>query len=101
MQHEVNSVPLKDVVLVCHSWGGLPCAHALDRQEHRISRVVFMAAMVPVGNESYWSTSPAMSRDNRILFNFYDAANWDTPLSNPMSAAAIDFGQNPPPGQAV
>ena len=44
---EVDRRHLDDVVLVAHSWGGYPVTGAAQRLKDRVSRVVYVNALVP------------------------------------------------------
>jgi pimeloyl-ACP methyl ester carboxylesterase len=44
---EVERRDLTDVVLVCHSWGGYPATGAAHRLASRVSKVIYLSAVVP------------------------------------------------------
>ena len=44
---EIARRDLRDVVLVCHSWGGYPATGAAHRSSGRVSKVVYYNAVVP------------------------------------------------------
>src|SRR5690606_13889993 len=50
--HEVERRDLRDVVLVGHSFGGIPVAGAAHRLAGRLAHVVFFSAFVPRRGES-------------------------------------------------
>lgn len=56
---EVERLDLRDVVLVGHSYAGVPVGQAAERMGDRLSRVVFVDAMVPVDGESSLSGWPS------------------------------------------
>lgn len=56
---EVERLDLRDVVLVGHSYGGVPVGQAAERIGDRLARVVFVDAMVPVDGESALSGWPS------------------------------------------
>lgn len=53
---EVERLGLRDVVLVGHSYSGIPAGQAADRIGDRLARVVFVDAGVPADGESFVST---------------------------------------------
>ncbi|MEU7281727.1 alpha/beta hydrolase [Streptomyces sp. NPDC045431] len=53
---EVERLDLRDVVLVGHSYSGIPVGQAAGRIGDRLARVVFVDADVPVEGESFLST---------------------------------------------
>ena len=55
---EIERRDLSDVVLVGHSWGGLPITAAAHRLPGRISKVVYYSAMVPVQGASANDDNP-------------------------------------------
>ncbi|MFJ2863031.1 alpha/beta fold hydrolase [Kitasatospora sp. NPDC087314] len=50
---EVERLDLRDVVLVGHSYAGIPAGQAAERIGARLTRVVFVDANVPVDGESF------------------------------------------------
>lgn len=50
---EVERLDLRDVVLVGHSYSGVPVGQAAERIGERLRRVVFVDANVPVDGESF------------------------------------------------
>lgn len=54
--HEVDRLGLRDVVLVGHSYAGIPVGQAAERIGDRLARVVFVDASVPADGESFVST---------------------------------------------
>jgi len=56
-----NTVPLRDVTLVCNSWGGMLCMNAFDilkNEAHTIRRIVLYDTIVPLPGQSYAETNP-------------------------------------------
>ncbi|WP_406458185.1 alpha/beta hydrolase [Streptomyces sp. NBC_00876] len=53
---EVERLGLRDVVLVGHSYAGIPVGQAAERIGERLARVVFVDACVPADGESFVST---------------------------------------------
>lgn len=56
---EVERRGLRDVVLVGHSYSGVPVGQAAERIGDRLRRVVFVDASVPVDGESFLSGWPS------------------------------------------
>lgn len=56
---EVERLGLRDVVLVGHSYAGIPVGQAAERIGERLRRVVFVDANVPVDGESFLSGWPS------------------------------------------
>ncbi|MFJ8591891.1 alpha/beta fold hydrolase [Streptomyces sp. NPDC093598] len=56
---EVERLDLRDVVLVGHSYSGIPVGQAAERIGDRLRRVVFVDANVPVDGESFLSGRPS------------------------------------------
>ncbi|MFI5554401.1 alpha/beta fold hydrolase [Streptomyces sp. NPDC051738] len=56
---EVERLDLRDVVLVGHSYAGVPVGQAAERMGDRLTRVVFVDAIVPVDGESSLSGWPS------------------------------------------
>jgi pimeloyl-ACP methyl ester carboxylesterase len=56
---EVERLGLRDVVLVGHSYAGIPVGQAAERIGDRLRRVVFVDANVPVDGESFLSGWPS------------------------------------------
>lgn len=55
---EVEDKDLRDVVLVAHSYSGIPTAVAAQRIGDRLSQVVFVDSKIPVHGESFVSAWP-------------------------------------------
>ncbi|MER5836382.1 alpha/beta fold hydrolase [Streptomyces sp. NPDC002130] len=56
---EVERLDLRDVVLVGHSYAGIPVGQAAERISDRLRRVVFVDGNVPVNRESFLSGWPS------------------------------------------
>jgi pimeloyl-ACP methyl ester carboxylesterase len=56
---EVERLDLRDVVLVGHSYFGVPVGQAAERIGDRLTRMVFVDANVPVDGESFLSGWPS------------------------------------------
>ncbi|WP_328727217.1 alpha/beta fold hydrolase [Streptomyces sp. NBC_00259] len=55
---EVERRDLRDVVLVGHSYAGIPVGQAAERIGERLARVVFVDSIVPADGESFVSAWP-------------------------------------------
>ena len=56
---EVERLDLRDVVLVGHSYSGIPAGQAAQRIGDRLARVVFVDSNVPADGESFVSAWPS------------------------------------------
>jgi pimeloyl-ACP methyl ester carboxylesterase len=56
---EVERLDLRDVVLVGHSYSGIPVGQAAERIGDRLTRVVFVDSNVPADGESFVSAWPS------------------------------------------
>ncbi|GAA1256818.1 alpha/beta fold hydrolase [Streptomyces javensis] len=56
---EVERLELRDVVLVGHSYAGIPVGQAAERIGDRLAHVVFVDSNVPVDGESFLSAWPS------------------------------------------
>ncbi|WP_406119118.1 alpha/beta fold hydrolase [Streptomyces sp. NBC_00989] len=56
---EVERLDLRDVVLVGHSYAGVPVGQAAERIGDRLARVVFVDANVPVDGQSFLDSFPS------------------------------------------
>lgn len=56
---EVERLDLREVVLVGHSYSGVPVGQAAERIGERLARVVFVDSSVPVHGESFLSGWPS------------------------------------------
>ncbi|WP_413796747.1 alpha/beta fold hydrolase [Streptomyces iranensis] len=56
---EIERLELRDVVLVGHSYSGIPVGQAAERIGDRLAHVVFVDSNVPVDGESFLSAWPS------------------------------------------
>jgi pimeloyl-ACP methyl ester carboxylesterase len=68
---EVERLDLRDVVLVGHSYSGIPVGQAAERISDRLARVVFVDSNVPADGESFVSGWP----DGRAMVEASIAGN--------------------------
>jgi pimeloyl-ACP methyl ester carboxylesterase len=68
---EVERLDLRDVVLVGHSYSGIPVGQAAERIGDRLARVVFVDSNVPADGESFLSGWP----DGRAMVEASIAGN--------------------------
>ncbi|PSL02082.1 pimeloyl-ACP methyl ester carboxylesterase [Haloactinopolyspora alba] len=54
----IETADLRDVVLVLHSYAGVPGTVAATRVDARIARIVYVAAALPTPGKSVFDTSP-------------------------------------------
>ncbi|KRV46781.1 esterase [Wenjunlia vitaminophila] len=75
---EVERLDLRDVVLVGHSYSGIPVGQAAERIGDRLARVVFVDSNVPTDGESFVSSWPG-GRD--VEASVADAGGFWVPLT--------------------
>ncbi|WP_369174664.1 alpha/beta fold hydrolase [Streptomyces sp. R28] len=56
---EVERLDLRDVVLVGHSYSGVPVGQAAERIGDRLARVMYVDASVPIDGQSFLSSWPS------------------------------------------
>ncbi|MEU5900784.1 MULTISPECIES: alpha/beta hydrolase [Streptomyces] len=104
---EVERLDLRDVVLVGHSYAGIPVGQAAERIGDRLARVVFVDAVVPVDGESFaslwWQGQQAFEDilddgDGAWLLN---AAEFDGQGLDSEQVARIASGATPHPGATL
>ncbi|MET7689378.1 alpha/beta fold hydrolase [Streptomyces sp. NPDC005483] len=66
---EVERLDLREVVLVGHSYAGVPVGQAAERIGDRLARVVFVDSSVPVDGESFLSGWPSDDVRKQIAEN--------------------------------
>ncbi|MDG4823887.1 alpha/beta fold hydrolase [Asanoa sp. WMMD1127] len=105
---EVERQDLRDVVLVGHSYSGIPVGQAAERIGDRLARVVFLDSSVPVDGEAFVSAWPDDGAAMAALF----AANggfWPVPPATHFAGhgltdeqiARIVAGATPHPGATL
>jgi len=62
----IEAEELQDVVLVGHSYAGMLITAVADRMPHRLSRLVYLDAVVPKPGESWSSTHAPATRKARL-----------------------------------
>ncbi|MEU9355406.1 alpha/beta hydrolase [Streptomyces griseoloalbus] len=103
---EVERSGLRDVVLVGHSYAGVPAGQAAERIGDRLRRVVFVDAAVPVDGESFLSGWP--SEDVRRSIDEHDG-HWPPPTADDYAGqgltdeqiARVVGGATPHPGPSL
>ncbi|MEH1166752.1 alpha/beta hydrolase [Micromonospora sp. CPCC 205539] len=104
---EIERRDLRDVVLVGHSYAGIPVGQAAERIGDRLTRVVFVDSEVPVDGESFasrWWQGPAaltsLIADNNGYWPL-GAADLDGQGLTDEQAARLIAGATPHPGGAL
>jgi pimeloyl-ACP methyl ester carboxylesterase len=105
---EIESHDLRDVVLVGHSYSGIPVGQAGERIGDRLSRVVFVDSNVPIDGESFasrWHEGPAALEasiaENGGFWQPLNAADYDGQgLTDELIARIVD-GSTPHPGATL
>ncbi|MEV8592659.1 alpha/beta hydrolase [Streptomyces sp. NPDC052012] len=103
---EVERLGLRDVVLVGHSYSGVPVGQAAERIGDRLARVVFVDAGVPVDGESFLSGWP--SEQVRRAIEEHDGF-WPPPSAQDFAGqdltgeqiARLVAGSTPHPGRTL
>ncbi|MEV0254925.1 alpha/beta hydrolase [Streptomyces sp. NPDC050732] len=104
---EVERLGLRDVVLVGHSYAGIPVGQAAERIGDRLRRVVFVDAVVPVADESFasmwWQGQTAFEARLAEDDGFWvpDAADFDGQGLDSEQLARIAGGTTPHPGATL
>jgi pimeloyl-ACP methyl ester carboxylesterase len=105
---EVERRDLRDVVLVGHSYAGIPIGQAAERIGDRLTRVVFLDSAVPADGESFASMWPdggaevtASIAENGGFWPLVGAAHFDGHgLTDEQIARLVD-GSTPHPGASL
>jgi pimeloyl-ACP methyl ester carboxylesterase len=105
---EVERLDLRDVVLVGHSYSGIPVGQAAQRIGDRLSRVVFVDSEVPVDGGSFasgWWQGPAALEaaiaDNGGFWAPLTAAECDGQGLTDEQTARFVGGSTPHPGATL
>lgn len=105
---EVERHDLRDVVLVGHSYSGIPTGQAAELIGDRLARVVFVDSNVPTHGESFvsgWPTGRAMVEasiaENGGFWAPLTAADYDGQGLSGEQVARIVGGSTPHPGATL
>ncbi|MFE0379590.1 alpha/beta fold hydrolase [Streptomyces inhibens] len=105
---EVVGHDLRDVVLVGHSYSGIPAGQAAERIGDRLARVVFVDSNVPADGESFvsgWPDGRAMVEasiaENGGFWAPLTAADYDGQGLTGEQVARIVGGSTPHPGATL
>ncbi|TJZ54653.1 alpha/beta hydrolase [Streptomyces piniterrae] len=105
---EVERKDLRDVVLVGHSYSGIPVGQAAERIGDRLARVVFVDSSVPTDGESFASAWPdggaelkASIAENGGFWPLVPAAHYDGQGLTDEQIARIVGGSTPHPGASL
>ncbi|MGW2023490.1 alpha/beta fold hydrolase [Streptomyces decoyicus] len=105
---EVERQDLRDVVLVGHSYSGIPVGQAAERIGDRLARVVFVDSSVPTDGESFvaaWPDGGAMVKasiaENGGFWPLVPAAHYDGQGLTDEQIARIVGGSTPHPGATL
>lgn len=105
---EAERLGLRDIVLVGHSYSGIPVGQAAARLGDRLSRVVFVDACVPADGESFvsaWWQGPdalqAQLDGNGGLWAVPEAADFEGQDLTDEQIARFRSGATPHPGAAL
>ncbi|MFD9824775.1 alpha/beta fold hydrolase [Streptomyces violascens] len=105
---EVERQGLRDVVLVGHSYSGIPVGQAAERIGNRLARVVFVDSNVPTDGESFasaWSDGGAGVKasisENGGFWPLVPAAHYDGEGLTDEQIARLVRGSTPHPGATL
>jgi pimeloyl-ACP methyl ester carboxylesterase len=105
---EVAGRDLRDVVLVGHSYSGIPVGQAAERIGDRLARVVFVDSSVPADGEAFVSVWPdggatvtASIAANGGFWPLVPAAHFDGHGLTDEQVARIVAGATPHPGASL
>jgi pimeloyl-ACP methyl ester carboxylesterase len=105
---EIERHDLRDVVLVGHSYSGIPVGQAAERIGDRLSRAVFVDSEVPIDGKSFasgWYEGPAALEasiaKNGGFWQPLSAADYDGQGLTDEQIARIVGGSTPHPGATL
>ncbi|MFE2530758.1 alpha/beta fold hydrolase [Streptomyces sp. NPDC059371] len=105
---EVERKALRDVVLVGHSYSGIPVGQAAERIGDRLARVVFVDSSVPTDGKSFVSAWPdggtqvkASIAKNGGFWPLVPAAHYDGEGLTDEQIARLVRGSTPHPGATL
>ena len=105
---EIEGKDLRDVVLVGHSYSGIPVGQAAERIGDRLAHVVFVDSSVPADGESFvsaWPDGGAMVKasiaENGGFWPLVSAAHYDGHGLTDGQIARIVGGSTPHPGATL
>ncbi|MEV6848936.1 alpha/beta hydrolase [Actinoplanes sp. NPDC051411] len=105
---EIERRDLRDVVLVGHSYSGIPVGQAAERIGDRLTRVIFVDSAVPADGESFASVWPdggaavrASIAANGGFWPVVGAAHFDGNGLTSEQVARIVEGSTPHPGASL
>ena len=105
---EVEGQDLRDVVLVGHSYSGIPVGQAAERIGDRLAHVVFVDSSVPADGEAFvsaWPDGGAMVKasiaENGGFWPLVPAAHYDGHGLTDEQIARILGGSTPHPGATL
>jgi pimeloyl-ACP methyl ester carboxylesterase len=106
--NEVEGQDLREVVLVGHSYAGIPVGQAAERIGDRLARAVFVDSSVPANGEAFvsaWPDGGAMVRasiaENGGSWPLVPAAHYDGQGLSDEQIARIVGGSTPHPGATL
>ncbi|MEU9139340.1 alpha/beta hydrolase [Streptomyces sp. NPDC048404] len=105
---EIERQGLRDVVLVGHSYSGIPVGQAAERIGDRLARVVFVDSSVPTDGESFVSAWPdggaavkASIAENGGFWPLMPAVHYDGEGLTDEQIARLLRGSTPHPGATL
>ena len=99
---EIAGKDLRDVILVGHSYSGIPVGQAAERIGGRLAQVVFVDSEVPIDGESFaYSEVDATKAEKGGLCAPLYASDYDRQGLTPEQIARIVAGSTPHPGRTL
>lgn len=105
---EIDRLGLRDVVLVGHSYAGIPVGQAAERIGARLNRVVFVDANIPADGESFvsgWPDGRAMIEASIAASGGFwtprEASEYEGQGLDPDQIARLVAGSTPHPGATL
>ena len=105
---EIERHDLRDVVLVGHSYSGIPVGQAGERIGDRLTRVIFVDSNVPIDGESFasgWNEGPAALEasiaENGGFWQPLNAVDYDGHGLTDEQVKRIVSGSTPHPGATL
>jgi pimeloyl-ACP methyl ester carboxylesterase len=99
---EIESKDLRDVILVGHSYSGIPVGQAAERISDRMTKIVFVDAEVPIDGESFASAQLEEAiAENGNFWAPLSATDFDDQGLTTEQVARIVAGSTPHPGRTL
>ncbi|MFI5801664.1 alpha/beta fold hydrolase [Streptomyces sp. NPDC051561] len=106
---EIERLDLRDVVLVGHSYSGIPVGQAAERIGERLARLVFVDSNVPTDGQAFVRAAPDPRREPMVKALAENAGFWPPPPASDIAdqdlseeqLARFLAGATPHPGASL